>query len=338
MTSIVVGKDRINLIESERYVAGTAAVYVMKISFSKDWEGLEKHVIFRTTDFDISLEVLRESEQFPIPSQIFARPTNKLQVGVYGSKCDEKVLNTAWLSLGRVVPGTHDTVCGCHIPSVPSTDTYKTLRMLIERKADRLTYENGQFILWSGSDPLSSFDAPNSLPSGGKYGQVLTKSSDVDGDVEWAEITGDLSLPILRDTVIFSLDTAPASTGTYIFQNVQLSVFSLDPSYPIVKFDRDIVYVDAATPGQITFILLNNTQYIAKVNEYNQIVDLVISTSSGSSSGGDSEGGTYDHRQLKNRDAIQQHPITSITNLTEQLAARPSRSMGTAAIDALFNT
>lgn len=160
MTSIVVGKDRISLVESERYVAGTAAVYVMKVAFSEDWEGLEKHVIFRTNEFDIALEVLSCSEQFPIPSQIFAQPTSRLQIGVYGSKCDEKVLNTRWLSLGRVVSGTIDSLCGCHTPAIPSPDTYKILRQLIDRKADRLTYEDGQFKLWAGADLLSSFDAP----------------------------------------------------------------------------------------------------------------------------------------------------------------------------------
>lgn len=160
MTSIVVGKDRISLVESERYVAGTAAVYIMKVAFSEDWEGLEKHVIFRTDEFDIALEVLSCSEQFPMPSQIFAHPTSRLQIGVYGSKCDEKVLNTRWLSLGRVVSGTLDSLCGCHTPAIPSPDTYKILRHLIDRKADRLTYEDGQFKLWAGADLLSSFDAP----------------------------------------------------------------------------------------------------------------------------------------------------------------------------------
>lgn len=161
MTSIVIGKDRINLVESERYVAGTAAVYVMKVSFSEDWAGLEKHLIFRTDEFDMAVDILRQAEQFPIPSQVLAQPTTKLQIGAYGSNCGEKVLNTRWLSLGRVVKGTLDTGCCCNpTPSLPTPDTYKNLKAEIDRKADRLTLENDQIMLWAGSDLLSSIDAP----------------------------------------------------------------------------------------------------------------------------------------------------------------------------------
>lgn len=161
MTSIVIGKDRINLVESERYVAGTAAVYVMKVSFSEDWAGLEKHLIFRTDEFDMAVDILRQAEQFPIPSQVLAQPTTKLQIGAYGSSCGEKVLNTRWLSLGRVVKGTLDNGCCCnHTPSLPTPDTYKNLKAEIDRKADRLTLENDQIMLWAGSDLLSSIDAP----------------------------------------------------------------------------------------------------------------------------------------------------------------------------------
>lgn len=204
MTSIVVGKDRISLIESERYVAGTKNVYLMKVTFSEDWEGLEKKLLFHTDRFDLAVDVMSCSEQFPIPGEIFRRPTNQLQVGAYGSRRGVTVLNTRMLSLGRVVKGAfdHDHGCGWEPPSTPSPDTYKVLRTLIDRKADRLTYENGMFMLWAGTDILSSFEAPIALPEGGQKGQVLSKASCANGDFEWIDVEGGLSLRVPLGTIV----------------------------------------------------------------------------------------------------------------------------------------
>lgn len=161
MTSIVVGKDRISLLESERYVAGTKKVYTMKIAFSEDWDGLDKKVAFKTDTFEMLVDILETSECFPMPSEVFAQPTSKLQVGAFGYSCDQTVLNTRWTSLGRVSAGTMENDCCCSpIPSKPSPVTYEFLKNLIDRKADRLTIEDGMLILWAGDDPLSSFELP----------------------------------------------------------------------------------------------------------------------------------------------------------------------------------
>ena len=163
MTTIVVGKDRISLLESERYIAGAKQVYKLKVTFSDDWAELDKKLVFKTDCFEIGLDVCGLCETMPMPWELFAEPTNKLQVGAYGCKCKDKVLTTRWLSLGRIQKGVIDhthNCCGPHFPSNPSPNTYQELKDLIERKADRLTYENGQLILWSGIDPLSSFELP----------------------------------------------------------------------------------------------------------------------------------------------------------------------------------
>lgn len=218
MTSIVVGKDRINLIESERYVSGTKNVYLMNVTFSEDWNGLEKKLVFHTDCFDMAVELISSSEQFPIPSEIFSRQTTKLEVGAYGSKCGKTALNTRWLSLGRVVKGTfnHHDHCGCEPPAKPSPDTYRILKEMIDRKADRLTREDGQVILWSGCDPLSSFELPDppriDLPSGGLKDQVLAKASDKSGDYTWKTVEPGMSLRLPVGSVIAwsgSIDNIP---------------------------------------------------------------------------------------------------------------------------------
>lgn len=194
MTSIVVGKDRISLLESERYIAGTKQVYKIKATFSEDWDGLDKKLIFKTDAFEVGVDVMDGSEIFPIPWEVFAEPSNRLQVGAYGYECDDRVLNTRMLSLGRILKGSFANDCCCppHLPTKPSPATYDKLMALITRKADRLTFEDGMFILWSGTEPLSSFEPPISLPDGGEADQVLAKASNEDGDFYWrtVEISG----------------------------------------------------------------------------------------------------------------------------------------------------
>lgn len=196
MTSIVVGKSRISLLESERYVAGAKRVYKIQVSFSDDWQDLDKKVIFKNDCFEIGVDVRNQSETFPIPSELFVEPSNKLQVGAYGyvcGKCDQAVLNTKWASLGRVSKGaiTSNCNCGCNppVPTMPSPVTYDILKQLIDRKADRLTYEDGMFILWSEDEQLSSFESPLGIPDGGEKDQVLAKASDADGDVYWRTVS-----------------------------------------------------------------------------------------------------------------------------------------------------
>lgn len=47
---------------------------------------------------------------------------------------------------------------------------------------------------------------------------------------------------------------------------------------------------------------------------------------------------TSDHRQLNHRDAVDQHPITSITNLIPELGVRPSTAMSNQDIQNILST
>lgn len=169
MTSIVVTKDRINLIESERYIAGSKNAYQMTVSFSTDWKSLTPTIIFRTPTADTSVSLLPIDcgcpVTFDIPNEVFAQPASRLQVGVYGTN-DTNTLNTRWLSLGRVAQGViNDDCCCSSCPSTPSTPTpdspdYEHLIKLIDSKADNLIYEDEYLILRSGEEVLSAIHLP----------------------------------------------------------------------------------------------------------------------------------------------------------------------------------
>lgn len=180
MTSIVVGKDRITLLESERYIAGTKKGYKIKVLFSKDWDRLDKKLVFKTDDLEIVVDLLESSECFPIPSEVFNCPTTKLQVGAFGYNDKQKILNTRWTSLGRVSEGVLDNDCDydcdCKpILSVPSLNAYSYLEGLINKKGDRLTFENGMLILWSGNEQLSSCQVSITPSDGSKTDHVAVR-------------------------------------------------------------------------------------------------------------------------------------------------------------------
>lgn len=228
MTSIVVGKNRINILESERYIAGTQNAYKINIVFSEDWSGLDKKIAFKTDCFEVIVDIPSSSDCIYMPKEILSEPTSRLQVGAYGYRDKEIVLSTVWATLGRVVKGAIDTSsCCCGSPSSPSPDAYDKLVELINGKADSLTFENGMFCLWAGDTLLDSFAPPVSLPDGGTVNQVLAKASDADGDFYWRTVnsigTGDsMSFKVPLGTISIwsgSIDQIPDSYSLCDGQN-----------------------------------------------------------------------------------------------------------------------
>lgn len=160
MTKFVVGKDRVTVSESERYVSGTVGAYRASVTFSKDWEGLDRILIFRTQhDDDPCSERYSRvpcpsmSMTFMIPDEVFTIPARKLQVSATGSKKKKnvKVLSTPWISLGRIIPGAEIPDCPDNpdIPDVP---------------------------------------ADTRIPPGGEKDSVLAKYSDEDYDFYWMSL------------------------------------------------------------------------------------------------------------------------------------------------------
>lgn len=171
MTKLVISKDRISVVEAERYVSGTRNAYKCSVTFSKDWEGLNRTIIFRASFSDDPCDETyckvcptTMSETFIIPDELFERPADRLKVTATGSRKKNKVraLATPWASLGRIVPGFDppclepDDCCPCPPP-------------------------------------------PSRLPPGGKKDEVLAKASDSDFDFYWMRLN---SLPTLGPTVI----------------------------------------------------------------------------------------------------------------------------------------
>lgn len=92
-----------------------ANAVLCRFSFSSDWVGLQKTVVF-TNGIETRDVILSEDECY-IPHEVLATPRVRVRVGVYGTDGDRLVLPTIWADLGRV----HDAAEPSDDPSVDPT-------------------------------------------------------------------------------------------------------------------------------------------------------------------------------------------------------------------------
>lgn len=176
MTKLVIGKDRISVTQAETYVSGTSDAYKCTVTFSKDWEGLDRKIVFRSIigssicdEVYSSVEAIAMSMKFAIPNKVFQYPAQKVQVSAIGSRkgreeSDGVILRTPWTTIGRVIEGAT-------VPSDPCPDDPD-----------------------NPSPPSSDI-----IPPGGTKDQVLAKASDDDYDFYWMSVSG---LPIVTSAGI----------------------------------------------------------------------------------------------------------------------------------------
>lgn len=181
MTKLVIGKDRISVVEAEQYVSGTQDAYKCTVTFSKDWEGLVRKLSFRAItgpnlcdEIYVSVPAPALSMRLALPNKLLELPAQKIQVSASGSRKEntrDKLLRTPWTTLGRVIQGAD-------IPCDPDDPT---------------------------PEPPSVLDI---IPPGGEKDQVLAKASDDDYDFYWMSIA---NLPVVTASGV----NAPLKTVMY---------------------------------------------------------------------------------------------------------------------------
>lgn len=182
MTKLVIGKDRISVLEIDRFVSGTVDAYQCTATFSKDWEGLDREIIFRASPSDDPcaevygrVPAICMTMRFAIPSKLFAQPANRFQVTATGSrkgKSGAKVLSIPWASIGRIMEGA--------VIPPPCPD-----------------------------DDAPMIPEPVLNLAGGEKDEVLMKASDDDYDFTWGKIK---SLPTVANSYV-----ANAPIGSILF-------------------------------------------------------------------------------------------------------------------------
>lgn len=96
-------KSNLTVREKEPLVRGAVNVYTCGMTFSPDWDGLDKTVVFKTSRAQIS--VIPEHDSCTVPHEVTDTAGLNVQVGVYGARDGELVLPTVWADLGIVWEG-----------------------------------------------------------------------------------------------------------------------------------------------------------------------------------------------------------------------------------------
>lgn len=131
MFRVQVDKTTPRLIENEIVTSGASNVYDMEFSFSPDWDGFEKTVIFIKNPSDDGLEndgsmsvVLNEVNQCKVPWELLTTPNDTIYFGIFGVKDVNTILPTTAISLTVVQPGVlkADTT-----PSDPTPSVYQQI-------------------------------------------------------------------------------------------------------------------------------------------------------------------------------------------------------------------
>lgn len=134
------------------YICGNST-YVVAFDFDDEWAG----ITVKTARFitgDTYRDEVFEGNQCPVP--VFL-DTRHIAVGVFAGNL--KTTTPAY------IPAKKSILCDEGLPEDPPSDVYAQILDLLNRGG-----------------------VANGLPAGGKAGQVLTKKTDKDYDVEWADI------------------------------------------------------------------------------------------------------------------------------------------------------
>lgn len=114
----------------ELLTIGSSRVNYITFSFSKEWDGLARIVVFRTSSDRIAIQLKENQNIIAIPWECYKTIGDIIVVGVYGTNSDnEIVLPTTWAEIGRVVDAT--TVFDTTSPS-PTENVLATLVDAVE--------------------------------------------------------------------------------------------------------------------------------------------------------------------------------------------------------------
>lgn len=86
-------------------VSGMANVASVQVTFSEDWDGLDKVLVFTDGIRTIIHELTQDDEIVPVPHELMAEPGKTLYVGVQGTDGERVILPTVMCRLKAVAWG-----------------------------------------------------------------------------------------------------------------------------------------------------------------------------------------------------------------------------------------
>lgn len=128
MFILCASKRQVKIQQSDTLVSDSVNVYPCKFSFTADWKGLIRTVVFRSVynkkpeqTFEILLD---NTNTCNIPWELLVDYGRDLEVGVYGTKGEDLILNTIWAPLGKIYEGAKNVESH---PEEPTPDVYQQI-------------------------------------------------------------------------------------------------------------------------------------------------------------------------------------------------------------------
>lgn len=102
MVNINVIKAAVKITETEILTAGMSDIVYCEFSFTYEWDGLSKTVVF--TNGITTVDVILNSNTIAVPYEVLSVAGKIVKVGVIGTDGGTVVLPTVWAELGHVRP------------------------------------------------------------------------------------------------------------------------------------------------------------------------------------------------------------------------------------------
>ena len=185
MFVLYANKTQISVRKREPVTSGSVNVYPVRFEFSSDWDGLTRTAVFRsgTDTYSVLLDL---SGECIIPWEVLTSHGRQLTAGVYGTRDNEIVLPTIWVSLGTILEGAS--------PGKESRPpTPELWEQALSSKGDNLAYtDTGELGLYAGDKLLSSVPVAGGEGGGekGDPGSTFIPSVSEAGILSWSNDGG----------------------------------------------------------------------------------------------------------------------------------------------------
>ncbi len=310
-----VGPRKLEIKKTDLLVSDSLNVYPCQFQFSQDWNSLIKHAVFKAGDKAIEV-LLDATNSCNIPWEVLLKHKLDLLVGCYGTKGEELILNTTWTNVGQIYEGTKDKGT---TGENPTPDVTTQILSKIGNLED-LSTENKNDLVSSVNEVNLNLDTKLDVAGGVATGPIM-----------FAETISPIMTYTFEDQPIATVEdvlrgTSISDRGIYKDSDGPLEIHA---SSALIDFDNGEqpailmgVVGDKDMPTSVPNMsqiptknsqLQNDSDFATKQFVKDSIDNIDIS-----------EVGTFDHRELTNRNAQDQHPISAITGLQNILDSIPT--------------
>lgn len=153
MFTFTASRQKAAVTDRELLVSRSVGTYKVQFVFSEDWDGLEKHAVFKAIGIKtITVDLDDDNLIIDVPWEVLTKAGARLVLGAYGALGDTLIIPTVFANMGVVHEGV--PIEEQNLTPYPGSK-YDELVDQIEGRADNLLLANNILRLRSGTEVLS---------------------------------------------------------------------------------------------------------------------------------------------------------------------------------------